>query len=126
LFLNEVFERVESKVMAMEQNMQLMNVEQKREKDNIGRLEVSGLKNNDEFRGMVSGLQSDIQYKLEVKMTDLVNRLLTEQDERSRQIEDVRYQMEMKDKLAGEKNRHGVDELRDRQNQIDSTVKQEF
>ena len=112
--------------MAMEQNMQLMNVEQKREKDNIGRLEVSGLKNNDEFRGMVSGLQSDIQYKLEVKMTDLVNRLLTEQDERSRQIEDVRYQMEMKDKLAGEKNRHGVDELRDRQNQIDSTVKQEF
>jgi hypothetical protein len=55
-----------------------MNVEQRREKENIGRLEVSGLKNNDEFRGMVSGLQSDIQYKLEVKMTDLVNRLLTE------------------------------------------------
>lgn len=40
-----------------------------------------------------------MQYKLEIKMTDLVNRLLSEQDERARQIEEVRYQVEMKDKL---------------------------
>lgn len=32
----------------------------------------------------------------------------------------------MKDKLQGEKGRHGIDELRDRYNQIDSNVRQEF
>jgi hypothetical protein len=39
-------------------------------------------------------------------MTDLVNRLLTEQDERSRQIDDVKYQMDMKDKMIQENSKH--------------------
>lgn len=92
----------------------------------MGRLEVNNLKHNDEFRNILSGVQNDLQYKLEIKMTDLVNRLLSEQDQRARQIEEVRYQLEMKDKLANEKGRHNLDELRDRQNQIDSNVRQEL
>jgi hypothetical protein len=32
----------------------------------------------------------------------------------------------MKDKMAQEKNRHTADELRDRQNQMDSNVRAEF
>lgn len=114
LFLNEVFERVESKVMGLEQAMQLVNAEQRRDKESMGRLEMTNLKNNDEFRSVINGVQNDMQYKLEIKMTDLVNRLLSEQDSRARQIEEVRYQMEMKDKMANEKGRHGLDELRDR------------
>jgi len=47
-------------------------------------------------------------------MTDLVNRLLTEADERSRQLDDIRYQMDMKEKMSQEKGRHERDELRDR------------
>lgn len=52
-FLNEVFERVESKLMGLEQNVNLMNMEQKKEKENIGRIEVSSLKNSDDFRNML-------------------------------------------------------------------------
>ena len=78
LFLNEVFDRVEGKVMGLEQNMQLLSIDQKKEKENIGRIEVSSLKNNDEFRNMMNQLQNDYQHRLEVKVTDLVNRLLTE------------------------------------------------
>lgn len=52
-FLNEVFERVESKLMGLEQNVNLMNMEQKKEKENIGRIEVSSLKNSDDFRNMI-------------------------------------------------------------------------
>jgi predicted secreted hydrolase len=126
MFLNEVFERVESKVMGLEQQMQMVNAEQRRDKENMGRLEVNNLKHNDEFRNILSGVQNDLQYKLEIKMTDLVNRLLSEQDQRARQIEEVRYQLEMKDKLANEKGRHNLEELRDRQNQIDSNVRQEL
>jgi hypothetical protein len=40
---------------------------------------------------MMTQLQNDYSHRLEVKMTDLVNRLLSEQEERVRQIEDVRY-----------------------------------
>ena len=59
-------------------------MEQSKEKENLGRMEVMNLKNNEEFRTVVGSLQNDFQYKLEVKMTDLVNRLLTEQEERQR------------------------------------------
>ena len=103
MFLNEVFEKVEGKLMGLEQNFSLMAMEQNKEKENVGRMEVMSLKNNEEFRGMVGSLQNDFQYKLEVKMTDLVNRLLTEQEERQRQMEDMRYQMEMKDRMDKEK-----------------------
>lgn len=40
-------------------------------------------------------------------MTDLVNRLLTEQEERQRQMDDMRYQMEMKDRMDKEKVKQG-------------------
>ena len=78
MFLNDVFERVEGRLGGVEQNLQLMSMEQNKEKDNLGRLEVANLKNNEEFRGMIGNLQNDFQYKLEVKITDLVNRLLHE------------------------------------------------
>jgi len=44
----------------------------------LGRLEVTNLRNSDEFRGVVNQLQNDFQYKLELKMTELVNRLMNE------------------------------------------------
>ena len=59
MFLNDVFERVEGRLMGVEQNLQIMNMEQNKEKENLGRLEVNNLKNNDEFRGIVNNLQND-------------------------------------------------------------------
>lgn len=84
MFLNEVFERVEGKLMGLEQNMNMMSMEQRKEKENLGRMEVAALKNNDDFRNMVNSLQHDVQNRLEIKVTDLVNRLLSEQEERTR------------------------------------------
>jgi hypothetical protein len=49
-------------------------------------------------------------------MTDLVNRLLTEADERSRSIDDVKYQIDMKDKLTKEQSKNEREELKDRYN----------
>jgi len=60
MFLNEVFERVESKVMGLEQQLLLVNSEQRRDKENIGRLEVTNLKHNEEFRNILTGVQNDM------------------------------------------------------------------
>lgn len=53
-FLNDVFEKVEGKLMNLEQSMQMMNMEQRKEKENIGRMELSAIKNSDEFRNMIA------------------------------------------------------------------------
>lgn len=97
-----------------------------REKDNVGRLEITGLKNNEDFKNVVNQIQVEFGGKLEVKMTDLVNRLLLEQEERMRQVDEIKYQMDMKDKMALEKSKHERDEMRDRYSAMDSVVKAEF
>ena len=84
------------------------------------------LKNNDEFRNMMNTMSNDYSHRLEVKVTDLVNRLLTEQEERQRQIEDVRYQMDVKERMEREKGRQGVEEMRERYNAMDGNIRNEF
>ena len=44
----------------------------------------------------------------------MVNKLLLEQEDRMRQIDDVKYQMEMKDKIINEKSKNEREEMRDR------------
>jgi hypothetical protein len=91
-------------------------METMKEKENIGRVEITNLKNSEEFRGMLGQVNAELGNRMEVKMTDLVNRLLSEQEERARQLDDVKYQIDIKDKLSQEKGRHQAEELRDRYN----------
>ena len=53
-FMNEVMERVESKLQNMESNMHFLKADQKKSFDNLSRMEVSSLKNNDDFKNIVS------------------------------------------------------------------------
>ena len=110
----------------MEQQLYLLKNDFGRERDNVGRLEITGLKNNEDFKNVVNQIQVEFGGKLEVKMTDLVNRLLLEQEERMRQVDEIKYQMDIKDKIAGEKSKHERDEMRDRYSAMDSVVKAEF
>lgn len=59
-------------------------------------------------------------------MTDLVNKILMESDERLRGLDDIRYQLEMKDKMLNEKTKHEREEMRDRYQAMDSIVRAEF
>lgn len=59
-------------------------------------------------------------------MTDLVNRLLLEQEERLRSLDDIKYQIDMKEKMNSEKNKHEREEMRDRYAAMDSIVRAEF
>lgn len=110
----------------MEQNFAQLRSQVEREQDNLGRLEISSLKNNDEFKQVIQALQMDFGNKIEVKMTDMVNRLLLEQEDRMRQIDEIKFQMDMKDKVTLEKSKHEREEMRDRYSAMDSVVKAEF
>ena len=79
--------------------MSMLKLIQSKEKENLGRVEVNGLKNSEEFRGMLNQVQGEFSNRLEIKLTDLVNRLLSEQEERARAIDDVKYTVDMKDKM---------------------------
>jgi hypothetical protein len=77
-FLNEVFEKMEVKLMNLDQSVSLLKIDHSKDKENIGRVEITGLRNSEEFRGMLNQVQGEFGNRLEVKLTDLVNRLLSE------------------------------------------------
>ena len=124
--LAEVIDKLEAKVLGLEQNFHYIKGDFQREKENLGRLEITGLKNNEEFKNVLGQLQTEFGGRLEIKMTDLVNRLLLEQEDRLRSIEEIKYQMDVKDKILNEKTKHERDEMRDRYAAMDSVVKSEF
>ena len=56
----------------------------------------------------------------------MVNRLLQEQDERLRQVDEIKYQIDMKDKIVQQMSKNEREEMRDRYQAMDSVVKAEF
>jgi hypothetical protein len=113
-FITEIMDKMESKLQNMEMAVQILNNEHKREKDNFSRLEVNSLKNNDEFKGVLGQLQQEMQGRIELKVTDLVNRLMMEQDDRMRGHDEIKYQLEVKDKMYNDKAKYEREEMRDR------------
>lgn len=76
--VNEVIEKIEGKLMGVEQTVGFMKNEQKKERENLSRLEITSLRYNEDFKNVISSVQNEFQGRLEVKITDLVNRLLLE------------------------------------------------
>ena len=60
----------------MEQQIDSVKNEFIRDRENIGRIELTNLRNNDEFKNAVGTMQTDFGQKLEIRVTDMVNRLL--------------------------------------------------
>lgn len=120
--MSELAEKMERRVHNLEDVLQMMNNEQKAEKSKTARLEV----NDDGLRVHMSVIQKDIADKLEMRMTEVVQRLLLEQDERMKGHEDLRYQLDIKEKLINEKSKYEWEEMRDRYQTMDAIVRAEF
>ena len=59
-------------------------------------------------------------------MTELVQRLLSEQEERMKNYEDLKYQIDVKDKMNNEKAKFEREEMWDRYQAMDAIVRAEF
>jgi long-subunit acyl-CoA synthetase (AMP-forming) len=97
-----------------------------KERENMTRIEVNTLRTSEDFKNMVASIQTEFGSRLEIRMTELVNRLLLEQEERQRSVDDIRYQLEVKEKMTLEKNKHEREEMRDRYSAMDAVVRSEF
>jgi predicted DNA-binding protein YlxM (UPF0122 family) len=51
--LNDVIEKLESKLLNVEQNLHFMKNEVTRERENVSRLEISSLRYNEDFKNVL-------------------------------------------------------------------------
>lgn len=124
--LADMLEKLEQRVLTLDQQIVFLKNDQSMEKENLKGIEMLNLRNNEEFKSAVGHIQMDFGNRLEIKMTDMVNRLLLEQEERMRQMDDIKYQIDIKDKMLLEKTKYEREEMRDRYAAMDSVVKAEF
>jgi hypothetical protein len=57
--INEIIEKLEGKLMNVEQNVHFMKNEQKKEKDNMSRLEITSLRYNEDFKNILGQVQNE-------------------------------------------------------------------
>jgi tetrahydromethanopterin S-methyltransferase subunit G len=124
--MGELAEKIEKRLHNVEDVIHMVNSEQRNEKDKLSHHEITALKNNDEFRNMLGHLQKDYGTKLEVRMTELVSRLLNEQDERMKNVDDLKYTIDTKEKMINEKSKYEREEMRNRYSAMDAITKAEF
>lgn len=124
--MGELAEKIEKRLNNIEEVMQIVNHEQKNDKNKLNHVEISTLRNSEDFRDMLMSLQKDYGIKLEARMTELVSRLLNEQDERMKNVEDLRYTIDTKEKMIHEKSKYEREEMRNRYSAMDAITKAEF
>ena len=54
--LAEVIDKLEAKVLSMEQNLHYLKGDFGREKENLTRLEITNLKNNEDFKNVIGSI----------------------------------------------------------------------
>ena len=112
-YVSEWNDRLEKKVGSMEASILSMGREQMRDKETIARLEDVNARMNEDFKTLLTGMHNDYQQRLDNRVTEIVNRIILEHEDRMRSHEDLRLNFEMREKLAVEKANYEREELRD-------------
>ena len=52
--LNDIIEKMEGKLLNVEQNVHFLKNDQQKEKESLNRLEITGLRYNEDFKNVIS------------------------------------------------------------------------
>ena len=119
-------QKLENRVQQLEATLFVLGREQVRDKENITKVDVTNQKMAEQIRDLLVNLQGDYSSKLEVKMTEVVNRIVMEHEERVKALDELRQTMNLKEKLNADKQNYEREEMRDRFVGLDALVRAEL
>lgn len=125
-YMSEWNEKLDGRIQQLETNLIGLGKEQMKDRDSVARMESLNQKMTDDLKQLLSAMQTDYQTRLDSKITEVLNRVIIEHEERKRSEEDLRHQMDIRTKLQEEKINYEKEEMRDRYMAMDSLVRAEF
>ena len=125
-YISEWNGKLDGRVQQLETNLIGLGREQVKDKDSISRLEALNQKMGDDLKQLLSAMQSDFSSRLDSRVSEVLNRIIIEHEERRRGEEDLKHQLEIRSKLTEEKMNYEKEEMRDRYMAMDSLVRAEF
>lgn len=124
--LMDMAEKMYSKIQTLEQALLALGGEHDRNTRSIDRVEGGAFRLQEDMRVFFKQLQTDLQSRVESKSSDLLNRLLQEQEDRLRTHEDLKYNVELKDKMTQDKLSYDRSEFKTRVSSLESYFKTEL
>lgn len=124
--LMELAEKMYGKIQMLEQALLALGGEHERNTRSIDRVEGGAFRLQEDMRVFFKQLQTDLQTRVESKSSDLLNRLLQEQEDRLRTQEDLKYNVELKDKMTQDKLSYDRSEFKTRLSSLESYLKTEL
>lgn len=124
--ISDVADKVEKRVQMLETALYALHSEHQTSVKTIDRVDSHASRATDELKSIVNQVESGLQTRLELRMTEVLTRLVHEQEDRLRNHEEIKTSLDLKDKLVQERISYDREEMRDRYLNIDSFLKQEL
>ena len=110
-YMSEWNEKLDSRIQSLETNLIGLGKEQMKDRDSIGRMEALNQKLTDDLKQLLNAMQTDYTLRLDSKITEVLNRIVIEHEERKRSEDDLKHQMEVRTKLQEEKMNYEKEEI---------------
>ncbi|KAL4480269.1 hypothetical protein ABPG74_020785 [Tetrahymena malaccensis] len=125
-YISDWNEKLERRMQQTEASILSITKEQSKDKDLLSQLEAYHAKMAEDVKVILNTLQSDYDNKLESKVTEIVNRIVMEHEDRIRQHDEMRTNIDMRDRLNQEKSNYEREEMRERYQALDALMRTEF
>ena len=125
-YISEWNGKLDGRIQQLESNLIGLGKEQMKDRDSIARLEALNQKMTEDLKQLLNAMQSDFHSRLDSKISEVLNRIVIEHEERRRAEDDLKHQLEVRTKLTEEKMNYEKEEMRDRYMAMDSLVRAEF
>jgi hypothetical protein len=124
--LIDLAEKLDKRFQMVETALLALGGEHEKNARTIDKVENGAYHLQEDLNIFFKQLQTDIHKRIELKSSDLLNKLLQEQEERLRNHEDIKYTFDLKDKMTQEKLQFDRNEFKARLSTLESFSKAEF
>ncbi|CAD8193692.1 unnamed protein product [Paramecium octaurelia] len=110
-FINETNERIEKRVMALEANLLALGKDQLKDHEQINRVDMANQRIQEEFKGMLQLIQQDYTQRLDTRVTEVINRIVMEHEQRVKTMEEMKQAWSLKDQINMERLQYEREEV---------------
>ncbi|CAD8113035.1 unnamed protein product [Paramecium sonneborni] len=110
-FINETNERIEKRVMALEANLLALGKDQLKDHEQINRVDMANQRIQEEFKGMLQLIQQDYTQRLDTRVTEVINRIVMEHEQRVKTMEEMKQAQSLKDQINMERLQYEREEV---------------
>lgn len=111
------------RLQTAENNLLILGKERVKDKETINQLISQNDRMGEDMQSLLRNMQGDFQNKLENRISETVNRLIAEHEERVNSQEEIKRNLDMRERMAMEKQNHDKEEFRARYENMDVLVR---